>query len=265
DYSHRCGVLDEERHTVIKKNLIDVALTFADNLIQTPLPGIVALANAHRYAERNLTGTRFFEQRNDNELLTVTRRPIGRDRPTLHAGGDLAGTNIIHHFLSRIEVPAIDHHRITFDVAHQAILGDVVAAWRALHHADFFALQARVGDRVNTIEPRALFINKRRCRAVDRVGVEHDVITLPPTDHEIAFLGGQRHANEAHRLRKPSVDDRQLQLVADDLGYLVFEALTLLIGKRQVCRIGADAKLLAIDEIGSRHNLRHERTGERHS
>ena len=110
---------------------------------------------------------------------------------------------------------AINHEAVAFDVAHEAILGDVVAAGRALHDADLLALEARISQRIDAIKAGAGFVDERRGRAIDRVCVQNHVVALAPTDHEIAFLSEKRHANEPGGLGEPCVDHGYFQFLGD--------------------------------------------------
>ncbi len=84
-----------------------------------------------------------------------------------------------------------------------------------------------------------------------RIGVEDEVVTLAGADDHVAALGEQRVAREAGSLREPRILDRDAELVAEDVGDLVLEALLLLVGEGKVRRVGAHAQDLAVDEIGA--------------
>jgi hypothetical protein len=62
-------------------------------------------------------------------------------------------------------------------------------------------------------------------------------------------MRAQRHPHEACRLREVDVVELLLQLVSEQLGELVLDALAFLVGERHVARIGADAQHLGIDQL----------------
>ena len=61
--------------------------------------------------------------------------------------------------------------------------------------------------------------------------------------------GPQRHPDEAGRLREIHVVQLLVEFFGEQFGELVLESLALLVGERQIVRIGADAQHLGIDEL----------------
>ena len=66
---------------------------------------------------------------------------------------------------------------------------------------------------------------------------------------DVATMRAKRHPDEAGRLREVHVVELLVQLLGEQFGELVLEALALFVGERQIVRIGADAQHLGIDEL----------------
>ena len=66
---------------------------------------------------------------------------------------------------------------------------------------------------------------------------------------DVATMGAKRHPDEAGRLWEVHVVQLLVQLLGEQFGELVLESLALVVGERQIVRIGADAQHLGIDEL----------------
>ena len=90
----------------------------------------------------------------------------------------------------------------------------MLAGRRARDHAYAPIFEAWVRKADNTVESGAGAIQERVGRAIVVVSVEYELIALGVADHHIAALGKQGLADEAGRLREPSVLDRTLSSAA---------------------------------------------------
>src|SRR5208282_4785351 len=79
-----------------------------------------------------------------------------------------------------------------------------------------------------------------------------DIVTLGEAHDDIAFIGTQGIAHEAHRVRIPGVAQRFAKLAGDDFRELVLETLAILVGEGQISRIGANPEDLWIDKLDRR-------------
>ncbi len=104
------------------------------------------------------------------------------------------------------------------------------------------ALQLRVLERVDVLEPAAGLGDQRIARAVIGIGALHEIIALRKAHDDVAAMRAQRHAHEAGGLREEDVVELLLELVRKQLGELVLEPLALFVRERQIARIGADAQ-----------------------
>ena len=124
-----------------------------------------------------------------------------------------------------------------------------VAGRRAGHDADMLAFQALVVQRRNVFEAAALLGDQRIGGAVIGIGALNQVVALREAHDDVATMGPKRHPDEAGRLREVHVVQLLVQLLGEQFGELVLEALALFVGERQIVRIGADAQHLGIDEL----------------
>ena len=143
----------------------------------------------------------------------------------------------------------IDHQLIGSGIRHQAVDRHVRARRRAGHDADTLAFQALVFQRRHVFEAAALLGDQRIGGAVIGIGALNQVVALREAHDDVATMGAKRHPDEAGRLREVHVVQLLVQLLGEQFGELVLESLALVVGERQIVRIGADAQHLGIDEL----------------
>ena len=143
----------------------------------------------------------------------------------------------------------IDHQLIRLGVRHQTVDRHVGGRRRAGHDADMLAFQALVFQRRNVFEAAARLGDQRIGGAVIGIGSLNQIVALRKAHDDIATMGPERHPDEAGRLREIHVVQLLVQLLGEQFGELVLESLALLVGERQIVRVGADAQHLGIDEF----------------
>ena len=111
------------------------------------------------------------------------------------------------------------------------------------------AFQPLVLQRRDVFEAAALLGDQRIGGAVIGIGALNQVVALRKAHDDVATMGPERHPDEAGRLREVHVVQLLVQLLGEQFGELVLESLALLVGERQIVRIGADAQHLGIDEF----------------
>src|SRR5262249_27153449 len=112
-----------------------------------------------------------------------------------------------------------------------------------------FCLEARVSERIKIVEPVARPHHKRIGGPIVGIGALHQVIALRKPGDDVATMRTERVAHEADRLRIPRVCELPVELLRQKLAELVLESLALVVGERQVMRIGADAQDVRVDKF----------------
>src|SRR5262249_57677057 len=88
----------------------------------------------------------------------------------------------------------------------------------------------------------ALPVNKSVGRVVIRIGIVDQASTLGIAHDEVASLASHGLRDIARRLREPTIVELVPELLGDELGELILEALPLVVGEGHVVRVGANAQ-----------------------
>jgi len=220
-----------------------------DELVQLPFPVLVCGTHAHADAIDQLRPGGFLHQWRDMERGAGHLRVVACHRAPQHASVDLAGGKIINHRFRRIVEARVDHQLIGLCTTHQARQRHVGCGRCAGDDADTLALQLRILEYIDVLKPAARLRDQRIGCAVVGIGALHEVVALRKAHDDVAAMRTQRHAHEARRLREEDVVELLLQLLRKKLRELVLETLPLLVGERQIARVGADAQHLGIHEL----------------
>src|SRR5215216_3991130 len=160
---------------------------------------------------------------------------------------DVAIRNRVDDTGGRIVLAVVAVERETFDVVDDVAASERVCRWRVAEiiaddlHTDAKFLEQRIVKRAHV--EMAVFARQEDIRgSIIWLRSQSHFEPRRHTDHDVAHTCSQRIAKETASLSPPGVLDAIAHVLGQQLRDLVFKTLPALIRKREIVRIGTDAK-----------------------